>query len=512
MQDTLEFPTIADLAPAPAAPLTPVASAVRAVATIRQAALARFSATEIHLLDMATRYKDVAWDVSTTKGMEACKVVRNELRTQGRYVVQNLVDATKTELNDLKKDIDTEGDRLIAIIAPAETAVDKAIKDREAAVKAERERKAEAERAEAARKAAIQGEIDLILSYVSKASGKGSTAIAAGRAYVDKLTIDEARFAEFADSARAALAEVRTKLAAMHADALAAEEKAAAEAEAVRKAQAVEMAMQQIQGIQQQVIIATAGRLGVRKGGTIECIRDTLAETEAWVIDEENFGAMVSLAQMAKDKAVADIRALLASAEDRAAAEAQAQAASAPLLAFDAAMGNAVAQHRVAAMREDDAPVQVGVDFGAGESATVYVDGEVVDATFDPPANVTTKAAAPAGCAVEVKAIHKIIALASDDAVIGNPPFAGTEPRAAFDAVFFTTPAASASEPVAVEPTIKLGELCAEFGEGFSMTEAYIRNVLDVEGTKAPRGWLYTRSQRNEIIGALLARLEAMPG
>ena len=470
MQDTLEFPTIA----APAAPLTPVASAARAVATIRQAALARFTATETHLLDMAARFADAKWDVSTTKGMEAAKADRNELREQGRYVVQRVVDATKKELNDLKKDVDTEGDRLIAIITPAETAVDKAIKDREAAIKVEKERKAEADRAEATRTAAIQAEVDLILSYVNKASGKGASAIAAGRAYVDKLTIDEARFGEFAAAATAALAEVRTKLTTMHAEAVAAEEKAAANAEAVRRAQAYEMAMQQIEGIRQQVYIATTGRLGHRVGGTIECIRETLAETEAWVIDEANFGAMAGLAQMAKDKAVADIRALLASAEAVAAAAAEAQR-----------------------------PAAIGVDFGASESAAVRVYGEVVDASFDPPATVTTGAAAPAGAEVRVIA----------DAVIGNPPFAGTEARDAFAAAFMPANSASApAAPATEEPTLKLGELCAEVGEGFAMTEAFIRSTLGVTGTKAPRGWLYTRAQRNEIIGAFIGHLETLPG
>lgn len=463
MQDTLEFPPIT-AAPAPAAPLTPVAIAVRAVATIRQAALARFSATETHLLGMAARFANTAWDVSTTKGLDATKADRNVLREQGRYAVQRLVEATKNELNDLKKDVDTEGTRLIAIIAPAESAADKAIKDRETAIKAEKERKAEAERAKAAHKAAIQGEIDLILSYVSKASGKGSAAIAAGRAYVDKLTIDEARFAEFAAAAKTALAEVRTKLATMHADALAAEEKAAADAKAVRRAQAYEMAMQQIEGIRQQVYIATTGRLGVRQGGTIECIRDTLAETESWVIDGENFGAMAGLAQMAKDKAVSDIRALLFRAEDEAAAEAQAQVASA-----------------AAAVALMPSLVEVGVD------STVHIGVDLAAPDADQ--------------------------IAAVDVVIGNPPFAGTEPRAACDAVFFTTPSASApAAPAAEDPTLKLGELCAEFGDGFAMTEAYVRNTLGVTGTKAPRGWLYTRAQRNEIIGAFIAHLESLPG
>lgn len=83
-------------------------------------------------------------------------------------------------------------------------------------------------------------------------------------------------------------------------------------------------ALQEIQGIQQQVYIATTGRMGVRKGGTIECIRETLAETEAWTIDNR-FGALKGSAQVAKDNAITSIRALLDQAEARAA-----QSAAAP--------------------------------------------------------------------------------------------------------------------------------------------------------------------------------------
>ena len=92
------------------------------------------------------------------------------------------------------------------------------------------------------------------------------------------------------------------------------ERKRVAAAEAEKR----QMAMSEIQGIQQQVIIATSGRLGVRKGGTIECIRETLAETEAWVIDEASFGGLTVMAQGAKDKAIADIRQLLVNAEAKA--------------------------------------------------------------------------------------------------------------------------------------------------------------------------------------------------
>ncbi len=102
------------------------------------------------------------------------------------------------------------------------------------------------------------------------------------------------------------------------------------------------MLMQEIEGIQQQVIIASSGRAGVRVGGSIRCIRETLAETEAWPVLEEHFGALTVIAQSAKDQSVADIKALLIAAEQQV-AEVQTTppaviANSAPTPAVDSAM------------------------------------------------------------------------------------------------------------------------------------------------------------------------------
>lgn len=91
------------------------------------------------------------------------------------------------------------------------------------------------------------------------------------------------------------------------------------EREQIRLQENHRMLLQEISGIQQQVIIASLGRAGVRAGGTIECIRETLIETEAWVIDETRFGKLTLAAQSAKTAAVSEIRGLLAKAETAAA-------------------------------------------------------------------------------------------------------------------------------------------------------------------------------------------------
>jgi len=86
------------------------------------------------------------------------------------------------------------------------------------------------------------------------------------------------------------------------------------EEEARKQQQAQEDALSEINGIQHQVIIAQSGRSGVRKGGTIECIRETLAETESWPIDDR-FGALQGTAEKAKQQAVEQIKQMLVSAE-----------------------------------------------------------------------------------------------------------------------------------------------------------------------------------------------------
>lgn len=87
-----------------------------------------------------------------------------------------------------------------------------------------------------------------------------------------------------------------------------------AEEKANRERQQHQDALSEISGIQQQVIIAQSGRLGVRQGGTIQCIKETLAETEAWPIDER-FGSLIGAAENAKQQAIVQIKQLLINAE-----------------------------------------------------------------------------------------------------------------------------------------------------------------------------------------------------
>ena len=102
-------PTVLQTGPAAPAPVP---------MTIKQAALAMFSQTEADLRALAEKYRAVAFDVGTSRGLYAARKARQEIR-DGRYTVQSVRDKAKDELNALKKDVTAEAERLIAKYAKA---------------------------------------------------------------------------------------------------------------------------------------------------------------------------------------------------------------------------------------------------------------------------------------------------------------------------------------------------------------------------------------------------------
>lgn len=138
MNDTLDLPPI-EAAPMPVA----TQPAAPEPGTLKATALASFVAIRSHAAKLAEKYRAVAYDVTTPKGMAAAKDARLELREDGRFAVQRLRDRLKDEANDLKRVVTDEAEAVIRIIAPVEDAI-------HAQITAEEERK-KAEKAEAAR-------------------------------------------------------------------------------------------------------------------------------------------------------------------------------------------------------------------------------------------------------------------------------------------------------------------------------------------------------------------------
>jgi len=209
-------------------------------ATIKDTVLAQFREEEAGLLILAEKYRAVVYPVATTLGMAAAKAARLELREKGRYAVQRAETRIKAEVNDLKRVMSDEAERLIAIVQPVEEAIDAQIKAREKALadeKAERERlAAEAAAKEAARVKMHRDNIAKIRGYVAQAQGASAAKLQAAVEFVAALTFSE-EWQEFQAEAAAARDETMTTLLALRDAAL------AREAEAARvKAQAEENA------------------------------------------------------------------------------------------------------------------------------------------------------------------------------------------------------------------------------------------------------------------------------
>lgn len=153
------------------------------------------------------------------------------------------------------------------------------------------------EQVEQERQRAENERLKKVAAVREEAARKEREAAAAEKARLDKQIADERKAAEEKAAKIKAEADAAAKV---EADRQRAEEQERADI------------LSEIQGIQQQVIIARAGRVGVREGGTIECMRETLKETEDWPIIDAHFGAFTKAAQSAKDAACAAIREMFA--------------------------------------------------------------------------------------------------------------------------------------------------------------------------------------------------------
>jgi hypothetical protein len=173
---------------------------------------------------------------------------------------------------------------------------------RRAEEKAEQERKAAELKAEADRLAAERAELDRARAEIEAARAAAAAEAQARADEAARLALQQAQAQQQTQVAAAPAPTADEPYRASHAD-----------------------AQSEIDGIRQQLAIAVSGRLGVRVGGTVECIRETLAETEAWVIGD-HLGIYKGAAQFAKDETVAQIRAMLFAAEQKAATPAAAPA------------------------------------------------------------------------------------------------------------------------------------------------------------------------------------------
>lgn len=496
---TLDFPPIdAAMAPPPAGAavvVQPAGTALeeRAPMSIKEAAIAFIRGHESAIVALAARYKDVALDLSTPKAFEAGKATRTEVREQGRLLLQRERDKAKDALNDAKAIVVEEAQRLIDIIEPVEKQLQAQIEARQKVMDDEKEARKEAARVEAVRVAAHQANLARFAEYVQQARGKSSADLAKAINFINGIDVGPG-WQEFQKEAEAAKADTLLRFQELFDAACQAEADAAELARRREQEERMQMALQQIQGIQQQVVIAQIGRAGVRAGGTLKCIRDTLAETEAWVIDEENFGMLVPAAQVAKDGAIVQIRALLerAEAQQRQHEEDEARQREQEAAALEAAR---LAELEAGAPKAGDA---APITQNAQEEGSLPVDAPAPgDAPVLNASNAPEAAGAPSG----------------DEGTAAPAEVRAAAPAQTPDAGPLETGEADALEPAAPAPeaaTIKLGALCAEIGDGFKVTEAFVASLGILPTARDKGAVLYTPAQRRQILLALAERIRRM--
>lgn len=259
------------------------------VVSIKSAVLAQFADAEKTVTALAEKYRSVAYDCTTTKGMADAKAARLDLRENGRYAVQRAEAKVKTEVNDLKRVMAGEVDRLVAIVRPVEDAIDGQIKAREeqlAAEKAERERQAaEAARIEAERRQRLEDGITTLAGYVGKAKGKTAAEIVRGIAFVEGIRIEADHWQEYTERAQAQKGATLVALRELYAATVKAEADAA-ELEALRREKAEREAREAAERAEQERLAREHAELEAERIAALTAGAPKVQDAEMVLADE----------------------------------------------------------------------------------------------------------------------------------------------------------------------------------------------------------------------------------
>jgi hypothetical protein len=185
-------------------------------------AIVRFTRTEAALAELRARFKDAAFDLTTTAGDTAARQARRELVS-----LRTGLDKRRKELKlpavEFGRKIDSEASRLTTEIVALEEPIDQQIKADEQ--RREEQRLARI-RAEEERQEAHRQRITDITNVAVRAAGMSSSEIAEKIALVTRITIGD-DFEEFSAPAINAKAETLVKLQELQAAAVKSEEQAA---------------------------------------------------------------------------------------------------------------------------------------------------------------------------------------------------------------------------------------------------------------------------------------------
>ncbi|RYF30680.1 MAG: hypothetical protein EOO23_04580, partial [Comamonadaceae bacterium] len=170
--------------------------------------IAEYSPTAAALVALRARLENVAYDVSTIKGLDVAKKDRAEVRDL-RVALEKKRVELKAPALERSRLIDAEAKALTAELTALEKPIDDQIKAEERRKEAEKAAREQAEREAAAR---VQTQIDTIRRYVAEAVGKSATQIRGLYGALSPVVIDLEGFGERAGEAEQARRDTLNKL------------------------------------------------------------------------------------------------------------------------------------------------------------------------------------------------------------------------------------------------------------------------------------------------------------
>lgn len=472
-------------------------------------AVVSYTRTEQALADLRQRYAGMTFDLKTTAGDKAARAARQEL-----VALRTALEAKRKQFKqpalELGRLIDAEAARINGEILKIEAPIDAAIKADE---KRRADEKAERDRIEAARLDRHRRAIDEIRAAATGHAAADAATLAEAITAVTALDVSAARYDEFAPAAQQAQADTLDALRRLHA--------AATEREAEAQRLQVERArLARVEEFQNRLNrlralpLTVAGKRAEAIATAIESIKALKFDTWAEYAGQAEEARAETLQQMV-DAHAAAVESERVAAEQAAQAEQlaaerrrldeererQAEAARQQQAALDAQRAEQDLRARA------DAAFQAAVNRVGYERAAAIRDayasgGQVLSSDVD-----------------DYIAALDALAVPVADPVPFDKPVAVLERGMQYHELKLTDADASfveahpvAHEPiVAPAPTVKLGDLCARFGAGFSMTAAFVEQVLGVASTKGERGaHIYTEAQVAEMCKRLAALAESL--
>lgn len=429
--------------------------------------ITEYSTTAAALGELRSKYAKVLFPVTTTSGMKDAIAARAELRNI-RVGLEKMRKEIKEPALERCRLIDSEAKTITAALTALEDPIDAQIKAQEAKLAAE---KAERERKEAERKAALQAKVDAIRNLPLGMEGETAAEIATEIEALRQFEPTEAEFFDYAQAAKDAANAAIVSMLALH-ERRVAKEAADAEAERQRAEQVRIAAEQEAERVR---LAALAAELEAKA----KAERDAAAARAAAKLAEQQRVAAETKRQLEEQQAAINEARRLAEQEVAAARQKLADEQA----AFQAKLK---AQADEDQRRKDELAAAEKAEKNAGLviEGGPHGDAELRMATQEviiPVARIMSNGAYQYGDAVPVAA-----APAVDETVVGLP---------------------APTEAPAAPPTLRLGQIAERLG--FALTADQLRALGFEPAGRDKAAVLFHEHNFPNICVALVERINA---